>query len=49
MTKPKTSKERERMYRQKYGLSESETRGAKTESDLKKIAERKTEKRSTSR
>ena len=49
MTKPKTSKERERMYRQKYGVSESEARGAKTEADLKRIADRKSEKRSSGR
>ena len=49
MAKPKTSKERERMYRQKYGLSESEARGAKTEADMKRAASRKTESRSSGR
>ena len=45
MAKPKTSNERERMYRQKYGLSESEARGSKTEADMKKAASRKSESR----
>jgi len=49
MAKPKTGEERKRMYRQKYGLSESEARGAKTEADLKKAAERKSQRRSSSR
>jgi hypothetical protein len=55
MTKPKTDKERERVYRQKYGLSESEARGTKTEADMKRVADtkrnesRKSESRSSSR
>ena len=47
--RPKTDADRKRMYAQKYGLSESEARKAKSEEDMKRIASRKTERRSNSR